>query len=111
MSNKSTNDKVYNLPCISDIRGNLSFIEENNAFNFKFNNGFIFTELLTSQDLHVFNQKNKICVLLKGEIIFLINGEKKIKLKSPNQSIHFEKYTIIEVENISKNTIGLFISN
>jgi dTDP-4-dehydrorhamnose 3,5-epimerase-like enzyme len=106
--------KIINLPKIEDIRGNLSFIEEEMHIPFKIERTYWIYDVPGGEARggHAFKQQNEFIIALSGGFDVLIDDGKEKKVFSLNRSYYglfvpagFWR----QMQNFSTNSLALVL--
>ncbi|MBU3928636.1 MAG: FdtA/QdtA family cupin domain-containing protein [Bacteroidetes bacterium] len=108
--------KIINLPKISDPRGNLSFIEEENHIPFKIERTYWIYDVPGGQVRggHAFKEQQEIIVALSGSFDVIVDDGKLKQTFSLNRSyygLYIPAGLWRQMENFSTNSLALIISS
>nr|WP_321453716.1 FdtA/QdtA family cupin domain-containing protein [uncultured Carboxylicivirga sp.] len=108
--------KLITLPKIVDLRGNLSFIEENNHIPFKIARSYWIYDVPGGEQRggHAYINSCEFIIALKGSFdVELYTGDEKqtFTLSSANQGLFIPKLTWRKVCNFISGSICLVISD
>ncbi len=110
------NVKVINLPKIEDLRGNLSFIEENNHIPFEIKRSYWIYDVPGGQSRggHAFKEQQELIVALSGSFDVIVDSGDEKQLFSLNRS-YYGLYIPTELwrhmENFSTNSLAIVLSS
>jgi hypothetical protein len=108
--------RIINLPKIEDVRGNLSFVEEENHVPFKINRVYWIYDVPGGEfrGSHAFKESEEFIIALSGSFDVVIhNGEKEVKF-SLNRSfygLYISKLHFRRLENFSTNSLALILAS
>ena len=108
--------KIINLPKISDPRGNLSFIEEENHIPFKIERAYWIYDVPGGEVRggHAFKKQQEFIVALSGSFDVVVDDGKEKKTFSLNRS-YYGLYIAAgfwrQMENFSTNSLALVLSS
>ena len=108
--------KLIDLPKISDPRGNLSFIEEQNHIPFKIQRTYWIYDVPGGQVRggHAFKEQQELIVALSGSFDLFIDDGKEKKIFSLNRSyngLYVPNGLWRKMENFSTNSLAMVISS
>jgi dTDP-4-dehydrorhamnose 3,5-epimerase-like enzyme len=106
------NCKVIYFPKITDIRGNLSFIEENNQIPFQIKRVYYLYDVPSgaTRGGHAHKALQQIIIALSGSFdVLLDDGETKrtFFLNRPHYGLYIPPGVWRELENFSSNSVAL----
>lgn len=115
-SRMHTDIRIIELPKIKDLRGNLSFLEENNHIPFKIERAYWIYDVPGGEERsgHAFANTTEFIIPLSGGFeIETIRGEEKhnFQLTKTNQGLLIPPYTWRKFTNFLSNSICLVITN
>lgn len=108
--------QLFSLPKIPDIRGNLSFIEEDTQLPFKINRVYWIYDVPGGEHRggHAFRNTDELIVALSGSFdVILHNGNREFRF-SLNRSyfgVYLPKMIWRTLENFSTNSLALIIAS
>jgi hypothetical protein len=108
--------RIINLPKIEDVRGNLSFVEEENHVPFKINRVYWIYDVPGGEfrGSHAFKESEEFIIALSGSFDVVIHdGEKEMKF-SLNRSfygLYVSKMHFRRLENFSTNSLALILAS
>jgi hypothetical protein len=108
--------KIINLPKIFDLRGNLSFIEEEKHIPFKIERTYWIYDVPGGEVRggHAFKKQQEFIVALSGSFDVLIDDGKEKKIFSLNRS-YYGLYIPVgiwrQMQNFSTNSLALVLSS
>lgn len=110
------NNDFVNLPKVLDLRGNLSFIEEENHIPFKIARVYWIYDVPGGEfrGSHAFKKTEEFIVALSGSFdVLLHNGieEKKYSLNRSYYGIFIPKMSWRRLENFSTNSLALILAS
>jgi hypothetical protein len=110
------NNDFVNLPKVLDLRGNLSFIEEENHIPFKIARVYWIYDVPGGEfrGSHAFKKTEEFIVALSGSFdVLLHNGieEKKYSLNRSYYGIFIPKLSWRRLENFSTNSLALILAS
>ena len=108
--------RIINLPKIEDLRGNLSFIEEENHIPFKIERTYWIYDVPGGQIRggHAFKKQQECIVALSGSFDVIIdNGvtKEKISLNRSYYALYIPAGYWRQMENFSTNSLALVLSS
>ena len=108
--------KVFSLPKIADIRGNLSFIESENHIPFKIERCHWIYDVPGGEKRggHSYFKNQEFIVALSGSFDIVINDGKEIQLYHLNRSyygLYVPSMIWRQMENFSTNSLALVLSS
>lgn len=108
--------KLINLPKFLDLRGNLSFIEEDNQLPFKIRRVYWIYDVPGGQHRggHAFRETEELIVALSGSFdVVLHDGriETRFSLNRSYNGIYVPKMIWRMLENFSTNSLALIIAS
>jgi hypothetical protein len=108
---------LIHFPKISDIRGSLSFLEENSQIPFEIKRVF-WTYDVPGGEIrggHAYKEQHEIIIALSGSfdvVITRLNGDKeKISLNRSYEGLHLPPMTWRHMDNFSTNSLSLHLSS
>lgn len=110
------NVKIVDLPKILDIRGNLSFIEENNHIPFKIERTYLIYDVPGGElrGSHAYKENCEFIVALSGSFDVVLNDGKEEKKYSLNRSyfgLYVPNLLWRRLENFSTNSLAIILSS
>jgi hypothetical protein len=110
------NPSLINLPKILDIRGNLSFVEEDNQLPFKIKRIYWIYDVPGGEQRggHAFHETEEIIISLSGSFDVVLNdGEKELhySLNRSYYGVVIPKMVWRMLENFSTNSLALIIAS
>jgi dTDP-4-dehydrorhamnose 3,5-epimerase-like enzyme len=113
---KVDGSRIIDFPKISDARGNLSFIEENNQITFPIKRVYYLYDVPSgaTRGGHAHKTLNEIIIALSGSFdVVLDDGlEKKMFfLNRPHYGLYIPPGTWREIENFSSNSVALALAS
>ena len=108
--------KIINLPKINDVRGNLSFFENNNYLPFQIKRTYWIYDVPGGEKRggHAFKKQDEFIIALSGSLDVIIDDGKKTSKFSLNRS-YFGLYIPCgywrNMQNFSTNSVVLVVSN
>ena len=108
--------KLIDLPKIEDLRGNLSFIEENNHIPFEIKRTYWIYDVPGGEKRggHAYKQQQEFIVALSGSFDVVLDDGKAKKKFSLNRSyygLYIPKQIWRHIENFSTNALALIVSD
>jgi hypothetical protein len=108
--------EIFNLPKIEDIRGNLSFIEENRHIPFKIERTYWIYDVPGGEIRggHAFKKQEEFIVALSGSFDVLIEDGKLKQVFSLNRSyygLYIPAGFWRQMRNFSTNSVALVLSS
>jgi len=108
--------KIFSLPKIADIRGNLSFIESENHIPFKIERCHWIYDVPGGEKRggHAYFKNQEFIVALSGSFDIVINDGKEIQLYHLNRSyygLYIPSMIWRQMENFSTNSLALVLSS
>ena len=108
--------KLINLPKIEDLRGNLSFIEEENHIPFKIKRTYWIYDVPGGERRggHAFRETEELIVALSGSFdVVLHDGQKEYRysLNRSYYGLYVPKMMWRMMENFSTNSLALIIAS
>lgn len=108
--------KLINLPKIEDLRGNLSFIEEDNHIPFQIERTYWIYDVPGGQIRggHAFKKQQELIVALSGSFDVIVDDGKKQKTFMLNRSyygLYLPAGIWRQMENFSTNSLALILSS
>ncbi|MBS2098227.1 sugar 3,4-ketoisomerase [Carboxylicivirga linearis] len=108
--------KLISLPKIVDLRGNLSFLEDNNQIPFKIARSYWIYDVPGGEERggHAYTNSAEFVIPLIGSLqVELYQGDKKqtYTLNTPNKGLYLPKLTWRKVCNFLSGSICLIISD
>jgi hypothetical protein len=109
-------DNIINLPKILDLRGNLSFIEEENHIPFKIARVYWIYDVPGGEfrGSHAFKKAEEFIVAMSGSFDVLLNNgikETKYSLNRSYYGIYIPKLSWRKLENFSTNSLALILAS
>ena len=116
MHNQIDSCHIIDLPKISDIRGNLTFIEENKHVPFEIKRVFYIYDIPTAQNrgAHAHKALHQFIICLAGSFeVNLDDGRKKktIRLNRPWQGLHIPPMIWGSETNFDPGTVYLVLAS
>ena len=107
---------IINLPKIEDLRGNLTFIEEENHIPFKIKRSYWIYDVPGGEQRggHAFREQREFVVALSGSFDVLINNGKSESLFHMNRSyfgLYIPDGLWRHMENFSTNAVVMVLSS
>jgi oxalate decarboxylase/phosphoglucose isomerase-like protein (cupin superfamily) len=107
---------IQKLPKIFDLRGNLSFIEENTHIPFEIQRVYWIYDVPGGEyrGEHAFKKTEELIVALSGSFdVVLHNGNKEIRylLNRSYYGVYIPKMIWRKIENFSTNSLALIIAS
>lgn len=111
-----TDPQIIQLPKITDPRGNLSFIEENNHIPFKIERTYWIYDVPGGEHRggHAYKQNQELIIALSGSFDVVLDDGKEKKVYSLNRSyygLYVPNMIWREMENFSTNSLALILSS
>jgi hypothetical protein len=108
--------RIIELPKIKDLRGNLSFLEDNNHIPFKIQRTYWIYDVPGGEDRsgHAFKNTTEFVLPLSGGFtVETMRGEKRssIQLTKPNHGLLIPPYTWRKFSDFLSNSICLVITD
>lgn len=108
--------KIIKLPKIEDLRGNLSFIEEEHHIPFKIKRTYWIYDVPGGQlrGGHAFIKQQEFIVALSGSLDILVDDSKEQKFFSLNRSyygLYLPPGLWRQMENFSTNSLAIVMSS
>lgn len=113
MNNKS---KIIQLPKITDPRGNLSFLENENQLSFKIKRIYWIYDVPggETRGSHAFKKQQEFIIALSGSFDVILNDgnkEEKFTLNRSYYGLLVPKMYWRRLENFSTNSLALIVSD
>lgn len=113
---KDDNIRIINLPKIEDMRGNLSFIEEENHIPFKIKRVYWIYDVPGGEfrGSHAYKESEEFLVAMSGSFdVILHDGqkEKKFSLTRSYYGLFIPKLVFRRLENFSTNSLALILAS
>ncbi|HAF30829.1 MAG TPA: hypothetical protein DCG75_17455 [Bacteroidales bacterium] len=110
------NAGIINLPKIEDIRGNLSFIEENKHIPFKIERAYWIYDVPGGEIRggHAFMEQQELIVALSGSFDVIVDDGQKKQTFSLNRSyfgLYIPSGIWRQMQNFSTNSLALVLSS
>ena len=110
------NSKIISFPIISDIRGNLSFLENNKHIPFKIKRVYWIYDVPGGETRggHAFKNQNEVIIALSGSFDIIINNgkkEEKVQLNRSYYGLYIPNGIWRHMENFSTNALALVVSS
>lgn len=107
---------LTDLPKILDVRGNLSFIEENNHIPFKIDRAYWIYDVPGGEfrGSHAFKETEEFIVALSGSFDVILHDGKEERKYSLNRSyygLYVPKKTWRKIENFSTNSLAMVLAS
>ena len=107
--------KVYDLPKIPDVRGNLTFIEENNHLPFEIKRTYWIYDVPGGEKRggHAYKENQEFIVSLSGSFDVILDDGTKREVFSLNRSyygLYVPKGIWRQMENFSTNSLALILA-
>lgn len=104
--------RIINFPKITDYRGNLSFIEENNQIPFEIKRVYYLYDVPSgaTRGGHAHRQLQQVVIALSGSFdVVLDDGfeRKRFFLNRPHYGLYISPRVWRELENFSSNSVAL----
>lgn len=108
--------RIINLPKITDPRGNLTFIEQENHVPFAIKRVYWIYDVPGGQTRggHAFKEQQELVVALSGSFDVVVHDGEKEHRFSLNRSyygVYIPRGTWRHMENFSTNTVALVVSS
>ena len=108
--------KLIDLPKIEDLRGNLSFIEENNHIPFEIKRTYWIYDVPGGEKRggHAYKKLNEFIVALSGSFdVLLDNGKETFtySLNRPNYGLYVPEMNWRSLQNFSTNALCLILAS
>lgn len=108
--------KITDLPKILDLRGNLSFIEENNHIPFSIARAYWIYDVPGGEfrGSHAFRESEEFIVAMSGSFDVLLHDGKEEKKYSLNRSyygLYLPRFVWRKLENFSTNSLALILAS
>jgi hypothetical protein len=108
--------QIINLPKIKDLRGNLSFIEENNHVPFKIKRSYWIYDVPggESRGGHVYKENQEFIVALSGSFDVILHDGTKREVISLNRSyygLYVPQGIWRQMDNFSTNALALVLAS
>ena len=116
MISKIIDVKLIDIPKIEDVRGNLSFIEEENHIPFKIERTYWIYDVPGGQIRggHAFKEQQELIVALSGSFDVLVDDGKEKKTYSLNRSyygLYLPAGLWRQMQNFSTNSLAMVLSS
>ena len=104
--------KIVNFPKITDVRGNLSFIEENRQIPFKIKRVYYLYDVPSgaTRGGHAHKTLEQIVIALSGSFDVILDDGNKSRsffLNRPHYGLYIPPRVWRELENFSSNSVAL----
>jgi dTDP-4-dehydrorhamnose 3,5-epimerase-like enzyme len=104
--------KIINFPKITDVRGNLSFIEENRQIPFQIKRVYYLYDVPSgaTRGGHAHKELEQVVIALSGSFdVILDDGKKKRSffLNRPHYGLYIPPKIWREIDNFSSNSVAL----
>lgn len=111
-----TKSRIINLPKISDIRGNLSFIEEDNHIPFSIKRTFWIYDVPGGDERggHAYRQTQEFIVALSGSFDVVLNDgfdEKVFHLSRSYYGLYVSNMVWRRMQNFSTNALAIVVAS
>ncbi len=108
--------RIIELPKIKDLRGNLSFLEDNNHIPFKIKRAYWIYDIPGGEERgsHAYRNASEFVILLSGGFtVKTIRGEEErnFQLDKANFGLFLPPYTWRKFSNFLSNSICLVVSD
>lgn len=108
--------KIIKLPKISDPRGNLSFLEQNNHIPFEIKRTYWIYDVPGGENRggHAYKENEEFIVALSGSFDITINNgltEEKYTLNRSYYGLYIPRGLWREMNNFSTNSLALIVSS
>jgi hypothetical protein len=108
--------QLLNLPKVTDPRGNLSFVEEENHFPFKVRRVYWIYDVPGGafRGGHAFRKTEELIIALSGSFDVVLNdglNEHRFSLNRSYYGLYIPKMIWRKLENFSTNSLALIISS
>lgn len=108
--------KLIKLPIIKDIRGNLSFFENNNHIPFEIRRTFWIYDVPSGEVRggHSFKKSHELIISLSGSFNVVLNdGENEVtySLNRSYNGLYVPNLIWRRIDNFSTNSLALIVSN
>ena len=108
--------KLTDLPKILDLRGNLSFIEENKHIPFSIARAYWIYDVPGGEfrGSHAFRESEEFIVAMSGSFDVLLHDGKEEKKYSLNRSyygLYLPRFVWRKLENFSTNSLALILAS
>ena len=115
-NNIETYADIINLPKFEDVRGNLSFIEENKQIPFKIARSYWIYDVPGGQIRggHAFKEQQELIVALSGSFDVTVDNGNEKKTYSLNRSyygLYIPSGLWRQMENFSTNSLAMVLSS
>lgn len=116
MDSKLQDVRIINIPRLEDVRGNLSFLEEDSQIPFKVKRTYWIYDVPGGQIRggHAFKEQKEIIIAISGSFDVIVNDGIKKQVFSLNRSYNglFVPSSIWrEMVNFSTNSLALVVSS
>lgn len=116
MERNNTDHRLIDLPKLHDLRGNLSFIEEDTHFPFSIRRVYWIYDVPGGETRggHAFKETNEMIVALSGSfdvILSDINKEYRFSLNRSYIGVFVPKMMWRKIENFSTNSLALILAS
>jgi dTDP-4-dehydrorhamnose 3,5-epimerase-like enzyme len=114
--NSLENVKIIELPKVEDLRGNLSFIEEEKHIPFKVKRAYWIYDVPGGEVRggHAFHKQKELIVALSGSFDVIVNDgniEKTISLNRSYYGLYISNGVWRQMQNFSTNAFALVLSS
>ena len=104
--------KIINFPKITDVRGNLSFIEENRQIPFQIKRVYYLYDVPSgaTRGGHAHKELEQVVIALSGSFDVILDDGKKRRsffLNRPHYGLYIPPKIWREIENFSSNSVAL----
>jgi len=111
-----TEARIINLPKISDVRGNLSFMEEENHIPFSIKRTFWIYDVPGGVERggHAYRQTHELIVALSGSFDVVLNDgydEKIFHLSRSYYGLYVPKMIWRKMQNFSTNSLAIVVAS
>ena len=108
--------KIINLPKIEDLRGNLSFVEENNQIPFQIQRTYWIYDVPGGEKRggHSYRENQEFIIALSGSFDVILDDGNSRKVSSLNRSyygLYIPKGIWRKIENFSTNSLALVLAS
>jgi hypothetical protein len=108
--------RIINLPKIEDMRGNLSFIEEENHIPFKIRRVYWIYDVPGGEfrGSHAYKESEEFLVAMSGSFDVILNDgqkERKFSLTRSYYGLFIPKLVFRRLENFSTNSLALILAS
>lgn len=108
--------KLISIPKIHDVRGNLSYVSDNEILPFSIKNVFYIYDIpaQAKRGGHAHHMLEQVLIALSGSFDVILKdseGQQKITLNKPDEGLYIPPMKWREMENFSSGSVCLVLSS